>query len=71
MKLLIEIQVKDLRITRDEKKKKDLEEAANQSSAKVTAQLIVSDKKKDLLITQLAQAIAKQNIEIQKLKGGA
>ena len=68
---MIEIQVKDLRITRDEKKKKDLEEAANQSSAKVTAQLIVSDKKKDLLITQLAQAIAKQNIEIQKLKGGA
>lgn len=68
--MLLEIAISDLKITRDEKKKKDLEEVANQNSAKVIAQLMLSDKKKDLLITQLAQAVANQNIEIQKLKGG-
>lgn len=67
---MLEIAISDLKITRDDKKKKDLEEAANQNSAKVIAQLMLSDKKKDLLITQLVQAVANQNIQIQKLKGG-
>lgn len=67
---MLEIAISDLKITRDENKKKSLEEVANQNSAKVITQLMLSDKKKDLLITQLAQAVANQNIEIQKLKGG-
>lgn len=66
---MLEIAIADLKITRDENKKKSLEEVANQNSAKVIAQLMLSDKKKDLIITQLAQAVANQNIEIQKLKG--
>lgn len=69
VRLLLEIAIADLKITRDENKKKSLEEVANQNSAKVIAQLMLSDKKKDLIITQLAQAVANQNIEIQKLKG--
>lgn len=67
---MLEIAISDLKITRDENKKKSLEEVANQNSSKVITQLMLSDKKKDLLITQLAQAVANQNIEIQKLKGG-
>jgi hypothetical protein len=70
VKLLLEIAISDLKITRDDKKKKGLEETASQNSAKVIAQLMLSDKKKELLITQLVQAVANQNIQIQKLKGG-
>lgn len=61
------IKIKDLEIVEQERQQS---ETTEKSTTATLAQLAVENKKKDILIAQLTQAIANLNIEIEKLKGG-
>lgn len=62
------IKIKDLEII---EKEKETQEIPQKNFATSLAELAIENKKKDVLITQLTQAVANLNIEITKLKGGA
>lgn len=61
------IKIKDLEIIEQEK---EMQEIPQKNFATSLADLAIENKKKDLLITQLTQAVANLNVEITKLKGG-
>lgn len=61
------IKIKDLEIIEQEK---EMQEIPQNNFATSLAELAIESKKKDVLITQLMQAVANLNIEITKFKGG-
>lgn len=61
------IKIKDLEII---EKEKETQEIPQKNFATSLAELAIENKKKDVLITQLTQAVENLNIEITKLKGG-
>jgi len=63
---MIKIKVTDLEILRQEE---ETNRAGEQSIVKAIANFAVQDKKKDLLIQQLAQTVSSMAIEIEKIRG--
>lgn len=61
------IRIKDLEII---EKEKEVQEIPQKNFTESLAELAIENKKKDVLITQLTQAVTNLNIEITKLKGG-
>lgn len=60
------IKIKDLEIVEQERYQSI---AQIRDTAKAISELAVSNAKKDIAIAQMAQMIARLNIELQKLKG--
>jgi|BioPla2DNA2_1021312.scaffolds.fasta_scaffold137199_2 hypothetical protein len=63
---MIKIKATDLEILRQEE---ETNRAGEQSIVKAIANFAVQDKKKDLLIQQLAQTVSSMAIEIEKIRG--
>ncbi len=63
---MIKIKATDLEILRQEE---ETNRAGEQSIVKAIANFAVQDKKKDLLIQQLAQTVSSMAIKIEKIRG--